>query len=754
MMSKLFNFSNLLTENTFNLVKSVKEKNYLSESISFLLEMDTNIQKITDNLYSSLLEAESKKEENSKFGEFYTEYKTELLRFKNKMSELVGQFCINLETFVDANKDILDKCCCGSPIEFQGVQYSNLLDGDIPNINPHKAFKKEWAFLGRLMQNLDPSASDEEKTKVITTVYNSLSKEINDGWLDKCVQKITDSDECSRDTFAKVIYDKFVTNPNMQYQLDTPTVEQCKLVLKNYTNYTDCISKSADDFCNGIDKIAYEIGSMMFRNMDKKLVINTSAEGVANATYRLSDYSMNQINLFLTTKISQIRELANLYSVALSIKMDCIYAYFKQCIAMINSACDPSNCDSEDPQESPDTECDDAEVSTTDIDVQTDEPNDEEDDDTPQLPEDNTGDNSDSEPEEGDSNTAIEDDVDGIENDEPVSTNAGEESQDSINDDTENNDEQDEAIEDKPETADQAEEVEFDQPQEESYISEIEKDIYLSEAEFYFIKRYNDYKALNNKYITESDNKQDSKNHADTPVSKDQNKDVENESIGDRAKSVLQKVKDSIAKLKNSYDKTFAAQIKFISDNKSQIMGVNIPEKWTIQKYNISLLSSMKIAAFDIKDAELLKDENKYVEAKYGKCIAVGSNIGDRIVKKIFDDREQKYGDAERNEGYDYVVNQYKKLMDNYNDQMNKLADFYNKESRTTAVKKESTLSINDYFNEASDEGENIGNDARWEAVVNYFLINQKVLTVMMNIYIKNFKKQYAFLKKLQSISK
>ena len=744
MMSKLFNFSSLLTENAFNLVKTVKEKNYLSESVSILSEMDTNIQKITDNLYSSLLEAESKKEENSKFGEFYTEYKTELLRFKNKMSELAVQFCINLETYVDANSDTLDACCYGSPVEFQGVQYSKLLDGDTPNIDPYKAFKKEWAFIGRLLQDLDPSASDEEKTKVIATVYNSLSKEINDGWLDKCVQKIADCEECSRDNFAKVMYDKFVTNPNMQYQLDAPTVEQCKLVLKNYTNYTDCISKSADEFCCGIDKIACEIGSMLFRNMDKKFVVNTDVEGVANATYRLSDYSMNQINLFLTTKISQIRELANLYSVALSIKMDCIYNYFKQCVSMINSACDPTNTPAEDIQSTPDSGCDDAEVSTTDIEIQ------DTDDDVPELPEDNTGT---SEPEE-DSNTTIDNDVEGIENNEPVSTNAGEESQDSINDDAENDDDE---SEEESETSDDAEAVEPDQPQEESYISEIEKYIYLSEADIYFIQRYNKYKDLNNKYLTEADDnnqQQKSDNHADTPVSKDKTDTAENESVADRAKSIFQKVKDSIAKLKNSYDKTFAAQIKFISDNKSQIMGVNIPEKWTIQKYNISLLSSLRIVPFNIKDAELLKNENEYIEAKYGKYIAQGSNIGDRIIKKIFDDKEQKYGDAERNEGYDFVVNQYKKLMDNYNEQINKLADFYNKESKTTAVKKESALSIDDYFTEASDEGEANGNGVRWEAVVNYFLINQKVLTAMMNIYIKNFKKQYAFLKKLEKISK
>ena len=154
------------------------------------------------------------------------------------------------------------------------------------------------------------------------------------------MQKITDCDDCCRDSFARVIYNKFAPSGCTEITLDTPTIEQAKFSLKNYTNYTDCISKSADDFCDGIDKIACEIGSMMFRNADKKFVVNTDEEGVANATYRMSDYSINQINLFLTTKLSQIRELVNLYTVALSVKMDCIYKYFNQCVEMINESYD------------------------------------------------------------------------------------------------------------------------------------------------------------------------------------------------------------------------------------------------------------------------------------------------------------------------------------------------------------------------------------------------------------------------------
>ena len=713
--SKLFNFSTLLTENTLNLVKLVKEKNYLSEALNIISSMDEGVQISTKSLYSMLFEAESKKEENACFGKFYAEYKTELMKYKNKMNELASQFCVNLETFADANKDILEKCCCcPEGTTFQGAIFTNLLSDDIPNIDPYKAFKKEWAFLGRLFQDLDPTAPDEEKTKIIATVYNSLSKEINEGWLDKCVEKISGNDECKRDTFAKAIYDSFVSGGIAEITLDTPTIEQSKLALKNYTNYVDCIAKSADDFCNGIDKIACEIGSMMFRNADKKFVVNTDEEGVADATYRMSDYSMNQINLFLTTKLSQIRELVNLYTVALSIKMDCIYKYFKQCVAMINASC----CSVELPDQSQ------SDVSDTDF---------IEDDDDLELPTDNS--NDDELPTTGVSSNTIEDEkeqiqskliddeVDDTENDTPVS----------------DEDSGDESIE---------EEDPLDQPQEESYISDMEKELYLFEADLFLMKRYGEYIKINESYIQET---------GETPSAEQEPESKPKAQVSNGTGSISQKISNLISKINDSYTNTFASQIKFISDNKKIIMGCEVPSNWTIQKYDINLLSSLKVAAYDPKDADLLKDTSKYLDAKYNKFVGEGKSsdsnniITDRITAKIYDETEQKYGDAERNDGYDFIVTGYKKGIEEFEDQLKSLEKkpVPSKTKDEKKATKESTMQM--YFSEdATGDKEEVATNASYD---DYFLINSRVLTVCMNIYIKNFKKQYAFLKKLYDIN-
>lgn len=713
--SKLFNFSTLLTENTFNLVKLVKEKNYLSEALNIISSMDEGVQISTKSLYSMLLEAESKKEENACFGKFYAEYKTELMKYKNKMNELASQFCVNLETFADANKDILEKCCCcPEGTTFQGAMFTNLLSDDIPNIDPYKAFKKEWAFLGRLFQDLDPTAPDEEKTKIIATVYNSLSKEINEGWLDKCVEKISGNDECKRDTFAKAIYDSFVSGGIAEITLDTPTIEQSKLALKNYTNYVDCIAKSADDFCNGIDKIACEIGSMMFRNADKKFVVNTDEEGVADATYRMSDYSMNQINLFLTTKLSQIRELVNLYTVALSIKMDCIYKYFKQCVAMINASCCPVELPD---QSQPDVSNTDFIEDDEDLELPTDNSNDDE------LPTTGVSSNTIEDEKEQIQSKLIDDEVDDTENDTPIS----------------DEDSGDESIE---------EEDPLDQPQEESYISDMEKELYLFEADLFLMKRYGEYTKINESYIQET---------GETPSAKQEPESKPEAQVSNGTGSISQKINTLISKINDSYTNTFASQIKFISDNKKIIMGCEVPSNWTIQKYDINLLSSLKVAAYDPKDADLLKDTSKYLDAKYNKFVGEGKSsdsnniITDRITAKVYDETEQKYGDAERNDGYDFIVTGYKKGIEEFEDQLKSLEKkpVPSKTKDEKKATKESTMQM--YFSEdATGDKEEVATNASYD---DYFLINSRVLTVCMNIYIKNFKKQYAFLKKLYDIN-
>ena len=341
-MSNLFNFTRILTENCSpELVNTFNKQTFLSSGLNVLREADSDILDITRCLYTSVLEADSKPEENKKFAEFFKEYKKAIANYILKAKELASQFTINVENFADANKDILDIPDNANIMDtqtYKGVQYDNLLNGDVPEIEPYKIFKKEFAFIGKLFQDLGPIGTEEEKAQIIATVCNNLSSEISDGWLDKCIEKLTGCEKCTRDSFAKTIYGRFVKNTSCDMEVDIGCVKQAKLDIMNYINYINVINKSVTEFCDGLEKVADEVGSMFFRNQDNKLPIKTDEDGVEDKTYRMNSYSFNQMNIFISTKISQINEICNLYIIAISIKMDCIIKYLLQCKDIINTA--------------------------------------------------------------------------------------------------------------------------------------------------------------------------------------------------------------------------------------------------------------------------------------------------------------------------------------------------------------------------------------------------------------------------------
>ena len=380
-MSELFNLSHVFSEDTMisDLLTKYTRKTFLSEAVSILRDHDKSVYESLNTLYSALQEAESKAGENSKFADYFREYKKIVEQYILKAREMASEFAINVETFADANKDILDvpdnANILAAP-SYTGVEYTNLLSQDVPNIEPYKAFKKEFAFIGQLLQDLGPDVKEETKAQVIATVCNNLSKDINDGWLDKVVEKISDCDECDKDGFARTMYNRFVKTPNKEMQVDVGLVKQSKLAIMNYTSYVAVIEKATNDFCDGMQKIADDIGAMFYRNKDHKLPIKTDVDGVEDRTYRLGDYSMNQVNMFISTKISQTNELCNLYLIALSIKMDCIIKFLQQCKDIINTACagvdtTPNNeVDPGDPDDDNDGTPEDTDDDVTDDDTQ------------------------------------------------------------------------------------------------------------------------------------------------------------------------------------------------------------------------------------------------------------------------------------------------------------------------------------------------------------------------------------------------
>lgn len=762
-MSDLFNLTRIFSENSYpQLVQSVENRTYLSNGIDLLRETNENILEATRDLYIALAEAENKSTENSKFADFFKTYKNVVDKYILKARELQSQFEINVETFADANSDILD-INDGSDImaapTYVGVEYDHLLDPDVPDIEPRKAFKKEFAFIGKLLQDLGPIASEEAKAQVVATVCNNLSSEISDGWLDKVIEHITDDEDCDKEGFARAMYRKFVKDPKKTMTVDIGLVKQCKLSILNNVSYITSVDKSVTNFCDGLSRVADEIGSMFFRNKDHKFPLETDEDGVENKTYRLNDYSFNQMNMFISTKITQITELCNLYIIALSIKMDCIIKYFQQCKDIINTATDGVD-------NTPNDEVDpgDSEQELND-EEQENEP--ESDDDGEQDPDDDTS----------------EDDIDPETADMEIDAElGGEDDQDSDPDGGFNADDT------------------GAEPLHDNSEDDFEEACYLFEAEAYQAERLITEMMFREAMLTYLD---EDATGSDKPGIRP----------AETASAVIQKLMAQFQNLVVKFMNKFAGydkQISAIKKNRGKIEKAQIPQGWTIQKVNMNNLLSFNVPDLTEPDLGLLGDKDKYLTAKYGEksnCKIMsdeleGSSAKDRILKLCLDEKESPYTNEERNASLAFVTTSYNKCLANIRNAQSKLKSSQQNAKRLVNVKEGATLesTLVDYFTEAdgvpddydttksgiaypkdparpktsqnthanqsgkddgkekvgdnmpADKNQTNGNLKRSNAVRLYYSVNTSVVVAVMNVYNMAMKKHLKFLKTLAQI--
>lgn len=340
-MSSIFNLNTLLQP---NFIPDIRAKvniheNYLSNAISILEEVNDKITDDSKEYISKIEAASDTRTENKIFGDYFNDYKNCIKDYQNKMNELFSNFAINIENIIDANSDLLDM---NTPIvnyaDMALYKFDKLDDPDYPKIKPYKVFKREYKFFGKLLQDLGYSVPDETKVKVIASVYNNLKSEMDDDWMLKCMQKISDSDDCKKNTFAKCVFDSLVQGEPKECHITEDLVMQAKLALLNNSTIVNAIKSAVDMFNSDLDKVADEFGSMLFRNKDLVLDVKTDQDGIEDRRYQLSNYSFNQVNIFMNLKKSQISEICNLFLIALSIKMDCAIKYIKQCIDIITTA--------------------------------------------------------------------------------------------------------------------------------------------------------------------------------------------------------------------------------------------------------------------------------------------------------------------------------------------------------------------------------------------------------------------------------
>lgn len=696
-MSELFNLSHMLMEsNSPNIVNLFSNVSYLDNAVDILRSTDEHIFEETGKLYSSVLEADSRKGENVKFADFFKDYQKTINDFILKIQAMASEFSVNLETFADANADILNGNDMSynvmATVPYKGVEYEHLLDADVPDIDPYKVYKKEFAFIGKLLQDLGPIGSEDQKAHIIATVCNNLSKEINDGWLDKIVEKITDCDDCGKSGYAKAIYKKFVPNPSVDMEVDIGLVKQSKLDILNYKQYIECIVKSVTEFTSKLSKIADEVGSMFYRNQDHKLPIKTDVDGVEDRTYRLDDYSFSQMNMFMSTKISQITELCNLYMIAISIKMDCIMKYMYQCKDIIDTAAHGVD-----------------NTPNTDID-----------------PGDNDVDNDGTPESDTDTDIDIDDETD----------------QYSISDDDTDEESHDNTI-DNSETDVEQESYLFN-----AMVFEKERAINA------YIQKYTIYESL-----LEAEGDTNTGNTPASNATGGQSK-IKNigsfiDSIIDQLKKLVKSLTNALAvnytPVINSVEKQATALSKVEIPNTWTIQSINHEP---LTNFSAPTFSVSDIDSFGDKKKYL---SDKYKTLIKAANIKEGTNSAkDMILASIMNPNETPYTENELKNSIKFITEDFRKIVDNITKQTNTITN-QKTAAQNAAPANESAMfnlesTLHMYFEDNNQEMPENKSTNKQDAVKNYFRINSEVCTAVMNINSMCMKKHLTFIRKLATI--
>ena len=697
-MSELFNLSHMLMEsNSPNIVNLFSNVSYLDNAVDILRSTDEHIFEETGKLYSSVLEADSRKEENVKFADFFKDYQKTINDFILKIQAMASEFSVNLETFADANNDILNGNNMSynimATVPYKGVEYKHLLDADVPDIDPYKVYKKEFAFIGKLLQDLGPIGSEDQKAHIIATVCNNLSKEINDGWLDKIVEKITDCDDCGKSGYAKAIYKKFVPNPSVDMEIDIGLVKQSKLDILNYKQYIAGIVQSVTEFTSKLSKIADEVGSMFYRNQDHKLPIKTDVDGVEDRTYRLDDYSFSQMNMFMSTKISQITELCNLFMIAISIKMDCIMKYMYQCKDIIDTAAHGVD-------NTPNTDIDPGD---TDVDN----------DGTPES--DNT-----------DTDIDMDDETD----------------QYSISDDDMSEESHDNTIDNSETDVEQ-----------ESYLfnaTVFEKERAINA----YIQKYTISESL---LEAEGDTNTGNTptNNATVGQSKIKNIGSFIDSIIDQLKKLVKSLTNALAvnytPVINSVKKQSTALSKVEIPNTWTIQSINHEP---LTDFSAPTFSVSDIDSFGDKKKYLSDNYKTLIKAANVK---EGTNSAkDMILASIMNPNETPYTENELKNSIKFITEDFRKIVDNITKQTNTITN-QKTAAQNAAPANESVMfnlesTLHMYFEDNNQEMPENKSTNKQDAVKNYFRINSEVCTAVMNINSMCMKKHLTFIRKLATI--
>lgn len=351
-MSNTFNFKYIM-ENSPSIEKEVIKdtirESYLNTTIAALQEMNTAINRNTKELYSSISEAESKSDENKLFAEYFYQFKDIFTKFVNCISDMRDRLIINLDNLTDNNTDLIEDSqyisdYTGS-FTYSGWEFKELSNPHFPKMNLREIYQKDFDYLGKVMQDKGINASPTERIKIIASVCNEFSKCGKDGkWLKKMLDEMIDEDDDDKPV-SELLYKAFREKKDIE--VDKGVLYSSREELMNIEEYKNQITMMCNSLIGDIQFIAEDISSYFFRNKENKLHIKTPTDGVIDRDYRLDTYSMNQVDIFMKSKTSQITKVLNIYDMALGIKIDAIVDSINQSKDILRCVKENNCCEDE-----------------------------------------------------------------------------------------------------------------------------------------------------------------------------------------------------------------------------------------------------------------------------------------------------------------------------------------------------------------------------------------------------------------------
>lgn len=785
-MSNIFNLSNIFAESSSS-SSILSTGNFSNETHIFsamrdLKGFNSAFMENTTNLYKAISEAEDTKSENNVFCQYFEEIDSEISKIIKNINDSISRFTINVENIVDTNKDILDNTSIITsckPFTYHYTQYKRINDKDFPAINAIGIFKQEFDYIALTLQELGPTASNQSKLKVIATVYNKFVKSTTDV-TKKCILDVLGEDDDDDDDdivseFPEKMYGKYKKGAD-DVEITKGKLYDVKMSLTNYRNIIDSCSQTADELIKQLSSISAEIKRIICGNSNNTLTVKTSTDGIRDTDYRMDSYAMNQVDIFLKAKINQVIQIANVYYIALAIKLDATMDYFKQCKDILTVAM---------------TKCGESETSEAEKDAQNDVDDgeievDDHLDDKDAFTDDDKGpddDNVENDVPDDDSEEKDSDDSSEFEKDDENIIDTNDEDNDGIEDSAELEDLDVDG--DNSDTSDDNESSDNDSLKD---LDEAEKNLEESLISFeykqFYLETMYDYVDMLDNLVSimeadEDNNQQQNQNDAKGTVRTAVNT---TKTQTNASKGRFQGIKNMINKLIELIQGKFAEAFNNVYKNRIEELKkgaayINIkPVDYQNENgdpvgsfdVNLGEFDKLEVPRFDANMIRNIKDKNDFIKNTLKVDIIKDGDkelsIGESIERKVIStpSRLRNFNQVDLKAMYNWCIN-YEKVVSDIQEWTKLLENGIKNAERISSTLKENTGSVSsledtllNYFGEANipaaanndnKDGDNGGgNNAEGsdlEKVEIYFNCSKDVITAKMRLAQKIFKEYY-----------